>query len=76
MKKIRAYLSFFLVILLLSSLGVAAEKAVRSVKAEFAMSHSVSAGETAATVDQGLNPVHTTDQAELSWRGNAEVVRQ
>lgn len=56
MKKIRAYFLFFLVIVLLSSLGVAAEKAVRSVKVEFAMSHSFRAEETAATVDQGLIP--------------------
>jgi hypothetical protein len=56
MKKIRAYFLFFLVIVLLSSLGVAAEKAVRSVKVEFAMGHSVPEEEMAAIVDQGLRP--------------------
>jgi uncharacterized membrane protein YadS len=34
MKKFRAYLLFFLMIVLLSSIGVAAEKAVKSLKAE------------------------------------------
>jgi hypothetical protein len=33
-KRFRAYLLFFLMIVLLSSIGVAAEKAVKSLKAE------------------------------------------
>ncbi len=61
MKRTRAYFLFFLAIVLLSSLGVEAEKAVRNVKVEFAMSHSLGAA-TAAPADQRLVPVRINEE--------------
>ncbi len=57
MKKLRAYLLFFLVILLLSSIGVAAEKAVKNIKAEFVMSLYVPAGETVPLPEAVPQPI-------------------
>jgi hypothetical protein len=56
MKRIRAYLFFFLVIVLLSSLGVAAERAIRSNKVELTGSGGIPAVNTAASGEAVFQP--------------------
>jgi len=64
MKKFRAYLLFFAVVVCLSSVGVAAEKAVESFKAELGGKQIIPAVRTAAT---GQAVFHLGDDGKMKY---------